>query len=316
MSEPAKQVIPQRLAHNKAHLDAFLKSRGIKSQFPPVEQQLESVVVAGLFKGGYNPSIIRHNGGLVMAYRFHADDTAATRIAVAELDDSFRVTSNQQLEINDETSSHEDPRLFEFKGALWMAYVSSTWPKFPASTVKYVELSKPDHWRVGNPVEYHHAERQTMEKNHCPFPAGDKLHIIYRHSPQQVIYTADERGDMITPSLRWPYGEIRGGTVPMPYHGRLIKFFHSSIRGEMPPTFWRYFIGALVMDAEPPFKMLAVSKRPILRGSEVGGDESVKRFKKNIVFPAGAIEHEGGWLLSVGVNDSQCLLVKVKELNL
>ena len=71
MPELTKQAIPQRLAHNRALMDKFLKARGIVSQFPPVEQQLESIIVKGLPPGSYNPSIIRHRGKLVMAYSFH-----------------------------------------------------------------------------------------------------------------------------------------------------------------------------------------------------------------------------------------------------
>lgn len=66
------------------------------------------------------------------------------------------------------------------------------------------------------------------------------------------------------------------------------------------------------MKAEPPFQMLAVSKRPILYGSEIGGDESRFHWKANIIFPLGAVDYDGGWLLSCGQNDSASLLVKIK----
>ena len=75
-------------------------------------------------------------------------------------------------------------------------------------------------------------------------------------------------------------------------------------------------MGAMLIKAGKEFETLAVSKRPILRGSEIGGDTSRFHFKPNVVIPYGAIEHEGGWLVSVGVNDSQCLLVKIKEKDL
>jgi predicted GH43/DUF377 family glycosyl hydrolase len=127
-----------------------------------------------------------------------------------------------------------------------------------------------------------------------------------------MIFTAGEGAELVTPALRWPYGEIRGGTTPMAYHGKLLKFFHSSLRNEMPPTSWRYYVGAILMEPEPPFQMLAVSQRPILRGSEVGGDNAVSQFKKNIVFPAGCVEKDGVFHLSIGINDSQSAIAKIK----
>jgi predicted GH43/DUF377 family glycosyl hydrolase len=326
MPEISTQLIPQRLAHNKREMDKFLTKYNIVAQWSSVEQQAETIVIRDLYSGSYNASIIRFQGKLVISYRFHPDSTAATKLAIAELDEDFRVTSNQVLDLNDE-SSCEDGRLFEWKGGLWICYVSSTWPIFPASKMVCMKLTKPDHWRASDKFEYWLPDRQTLEKNHVPFPVGDDLHIIYRQNQMQegnpedvsqIIYSQEDRREMKTTALRWPYGEMRGGTVPLPYQGKLIRFFHSSMRNEMPPARQRYYIGAMLMKSEPPFQMLAVSKRPILRGSEVGGDSSRHHFKKNIVFSAGAIEHDGGWVISCGCNDSQSLIVKIteKDLNL
>lgn len=318
MPDPKPQVLAPRLAHNKALLDKFLSERGIVSQFPPVEQQVESVAVKGLPGGAYNPSIIRFHGKLVMTYRFH-EATAKTKLGIAELDDAFDVVYSETLNLDeDENLSLEDARLFEFKGELWMNFTVSTWPNFPSSQMKFAKLYKPDRWRVSDKDLYWLPCRQTMEKNHCPLVHEEMLNIVYRHNWKmddgvwQVVFTPSDKREMKTPGLRWPYGEIRGGTPPLPYQGRLISFFHSSMRNEMPPTTWRYYIGAMLIKAGKEFEMLAVSKRPIARGSEAGGDASRFHFKKNIIIPYGAIEDDGGWMVSCGVNDSQCLLVKIE----
>lgn len=316
MPDPNPPLVAPRLAHNRVLLDNFLSKRGIRSQFPPVEQQLESVVVKPLFPGTYNSCIYRYKGKLLMVSRFHPTNTGATRLVMTELNEDFSVAYNQELSINDENSSHEDAKLFELKGELCMSYVSSTWPTFPASSVKYVTLSKPDHWRTTNPQEYRPSCQQTMEKNWVFFEYEGKLNIIYRQNPELIIFTPEDKREMKSPGLRWPYGEIRGGTMPIPYQGKILRFFHSRLNNEMPPVTWRYYVGAMLMKAEPPFQMLAVSKRPILRGSEIGGEETRVHFKKNVAFPSGAIEHEGGWLVSCGQNDSASLLVKVKEKDL
>jgi len=310
-ADPNYQAVPPRIIYNKLLLDAFLAQRKIVSQWPPVVEQAECIIVQGLFPGGYNPSLIRFHGQLLMAYRFHRGTKYGGYLAIAELDEQFRVTGNHELVIQDEKKAHEDPRLFEFQGRLCMSYVSCALPTFHC-LIKYVELSKPDRWLASAPVEHPYIVRNPREKNHVPFPVGDRLHLIYRENPQQIIFTAGERGDLVTPALRWPYGEIRGGTTPMAYHGKLLKFFHSSLRNEMPPLTWRYYVGAMLMEPEPPFQMLAVSKRPILRASELGGDNRVIHFNKNGVFPLGCVEKDGVFHLSIGINNSQSAIAKIK----
>lgn len=312
---PTTQFIRPHVAHNQALMLKFLDERGIKNQWPPVIEQAESHVIVGLPEG-YNPSIIRFNGKLVLCYRFHPDGTKSTRLGIAELDEDFKVLSTQTLDINDDVPSHEDGRLYVWKQDLYLCYVSSHWPNILACNVKYCRLSKPDHWRCDQPVDYPHSDRDTTEKNHVPFPHGDQLRIIYRTNPRQVIYTANTNEEFVTNALPWPYGEMRGGTTPIPYQDKLLRFFHSRINNDCPPIPWRYFVGAMLLDVEPPYKMVAVSRRPILIASEVGGDPTRHHFKPSIVFPAGAIEHDGGWLLSIGINDSACALVKIKQKDL
>lgn len=325
MPEIKPQVIAPRLVHNRALMDKFLAARGIKAQWPAVEQQLESVVVGGLDAGAYNPSIAQYRGRLVMAYRFH-DTTLKTKIGIAELSENLIVTGKQTLDVGEEADkSIEDGKLFVLKNDLWLNFVVSTWPEFPSSQVKNLMLTKPDHWRTSDKDMYWVSARKTMEKNHVPFVHEEVLHIIWHQAmpedgePKQVIYTPADKREMKTPALRWPYGQFKGGTIPILWNGKLLSFFHSRLDNEMPIKFgkgWRYYVGAVLRRAIPPFDMLAISKRPILRGSEVGGDESRFHFKPNVVFPLGAIEHGGGWLVSVGVNDSQCLLVKITEKDL
>jgi predicted GH43/DUF377 family glycosyl hydrolase len=322
--KPAPKL-PPRIARNKSAMEKYLADNSIVSQWPSISNQLFTHVVKGLPIGSYNNSIIRFRGRLVMTYRFH-DGTAKTKLGIAELDENFTVFYSETLSLDeDETLSLEDARLFIWKGELWLNFVVSTWPNFPSSQVKICKLYKPDHWRFSDKEQYWLPDRQTTEKNHCPIVHDDVLHIVYRNNqPQEcdlsklsrIIYTPADKREMKTPALRWPYGEIRGGTVPILYQGKLLSFFHSHLDSFMPTTTWCYFIGAMLMKAEPPFQMLSVSKRPILYGSEIGGDETRFHHKKNVVFALGAIEHDGGWLLSCGQNDSASLLVKIKEKDL
>ncbi len=325
LQQPVKGV-PPRIQRNKSALEKHLADNGIVSLWPRIEDQKPSFIIKGLPPGAYNPSIVLYRGVVVMTYRFH-DTTLKTKLGIAELDTNYSVVSQQTLDLDeDESLSIEDSRLFIWKGDLWTSFVVSTWPNYPSSQVKIAKLYKPDRWRFSDKEQYWLPDRQTMEKNHVPLVDDEVFHIIYKQAVwqdnnpndlSQVIYSPFEKREMKTPAKRWAYGEVRGGTVPLPYKGRLISFFHSSLWNEMPPTIHRYYVGAIIRKAEPPFQMLEISKRPILRGSEIGGEDRFHA-KKNVVIAYGAIEQSDGWILSVGQNDSACLLVKVteKDLNL
>jgi predicted GH43/DUF377 family glycosyl hydrolase len=325
LQQPLSPKLPPRIARNKSALEKYLAENKIESLWPSIENQLFTIPVKGLPIAAYNPSIIRFRGKLLMLYRFH-EDTLKTKLGIAELDENFSVVSTETLNLDeDETLSLEDGRLYIWKGELWMSYVLSTSPNFPSSQMKICKLYKPDHWRQSDREQYWLPDRQTIEKNHVPIIFDDVFNIIYRsNQPQegdlsdlsQIIYSPFEKREMKTPALRWAYGEVRGGTVPLPYDGKLISFFHSPLDNFPPPNQRNYFVGCVIRKAEPPFQMLAISKRPILRGSMVGGDKTWFHFKPQVCIPYGAIEHEGGWLISVGQNDSAALLVKIQPKDL
>jgi predicted GH43/DUF377 family glycosyl hydrolase len=316
----AMQVVNPRIAHNRSKLTEFLTANNIRCQRPPIEQQVESVVVKGLSTGGYNGAIHQFEDKFVLVYRWHHNEQqpAQTRLAIAELDDNFNVTHNEDLDLNDDDST-EDGRIFVHDGKLKMVYVSSRWPAMPWSVVKVCELSKPDHWRASNFQETQPIgiEKQPIEKNFVPFVVDGEAFILYRSRPKQIIYNFGGFQIFESQSLHYPYGEIRGGCI-IPWEGKLLRFFHCSNRLEMPPTTWRYSVGCVLMEPKPPFKMISVSKKPIVWGSEIGGDESARHFKKNIAIVFGAVERNGEILLSIGQNDSAVLIAKIKpeDLNL
>lgn len=314
-TEPAIQVINPRIAHNRAKLAEFLTANNIRCHRPPIEQKVESVIVKGLHPGGYNGAIQQFDGKLVLVYRWHHNphQPAQTRLAIAELDANLNVTHNEDLDLNDDNSV-EDGRCFVHEGKLKMVYVSSRWPSMPWSVVKVCTLTKPDHWRASDFSETQPIgiEKQPIEKNFVPFVVDGEAFILYRSRPKQIIYNLGGFQIFESKSLHYPYGEIRGGCI-IPWEGKLLRFFHCSNRLEMPPTTWRYSIGCVLMELKPPFKMISVSKKPIVWGSEIGGDESARHFKKNIAIPFGVIQRDDSFFVSIGQNDSACAIVKIKQ---
>ena len=87
---------------------------------------------------GYNPSIARIGGRMFMAYRWHEEDTPATSIVMAQIDDHWNPLETVEIRVpkGGGIQSIEDPRLFVYEGELHISYVASTWPdKTPKSTV-------------------------------------------------------------------------------------------------------------------------------------------------------------------------------------
>jgi predicted GH43/DUF377 family glycosyl hydrolase len=180
--------------------------------------------------------------------------------------------------------------------------------------------------------KFGHNDFSGMEKNWVFFSFAGKVHGIYScHFDHRVLEMDGEKvtKEYITPGPAWEYGEIRGGTPPVPYKdGTWLRFFHSRIWDRKPlrkprtkaerifqPTDripWRYYVGALVMESKPPFRVLNVSRSPILTGTErwIPG---CPHWKPNVVIPYGCVPQENGWMVSLGVNDALSCLATITE---
>lgn len=112
---------------------------------------------------------------------------------------------------------------------------------------------------------------------------------------------------------RWEkiYGQLRGGTPAIGIDGKLISFFHPSIRHL---GIAKYFFGAIAFDDTPPHRLIAVSADPI----EYDGIYTSKRSffsssSKLVVFPSGIVDLGDSVLVSCGENDSCTKLVKFSK---
>jgi predicted GH43/DUF377 family glycosyl hydrolase len=131
------------------------------------------------------------------------------------------------------------------------------------------------------------------------------LYCIYKSHPDQIVFEME--GDRVIkeykiPGPRWAWGDIRGGTTPIPYKGALLRFFHSALDYDILPNRRRYFVGAMTMEDKPPFKPVAISRRPILWGSELDTLSETERssalqYKTKVIFPLGAVQNGPGTFL-------------------
>lgn len=319
---PKIQAESKTRTHN---WDIVIKSPML-ARYPAVADQLETLKLdtRHMMLFGYNPTLLKTPQGFNMVYRYH-EAGSNTALGVAEFDILGNFQSGGRLHaIKDK--SLDDAKYFQCNGQTLISWVESNYPLDLKAVVKYAPISGGLDLGHIKTFPFDGNDGSTCQKNYLPF---DK-YCIYACSPKHLVYEHfDTSSDVAwckheTESPRWAYGEIRGGTPPVPYEGKLLRFFHSSLRNEFASTVaHRYYIGCYLMEDKPPFKVVRVCKKPILFGSELDSlttEQRTKCFhrKVNVVFPNGLIEAKDSWLLSSGANDCEIVLsiVRPKDLNL
>lgn len=310
-----------RLEHNSKLSQEFITKLAVRGRYPSVLDQSASLPLelTKLVRFAYNPSILEDLGCLLMAYRYHDGDTLSTKLALAQVAFDGKVLSNRTLEFPDNSGSVEDPKLFRMGDAVWICWVYSSWPVRPVNAV--VRYGRLEGNKIVNIHQIEPKTPKTIEKNIVPFMCGTSLFCIYESEPEQVVYELREGkvvSEFRSPSPIWAYGPVRGGAPPVEYQGKLLRFFHSGMDNEWSGWRRRYFLGACVLDSAPPFTVQAISSRPVVYGSEIdplnASDRSqCQQYKPRVVFPGGALEKDGQFLVSVGVNDSACSILKITE---
>lgn len=279
-----------------------------------------------------NPGLLRWQGKLWLAYRFHRMDTPTKRsgIGLCEIDPQTGIAlgDSQLLPLTNatDTEHHEDCRLFVFNGEPFISLTEMVGyrPGIDYTCVmKYARLKlSRGKWSVLQEWQPRHGNNNGFkkEKNWIFFEHDKKLHCIYATDPEHVILELD--GDSVkrkcvSPGPLWQWGHIRGGTPPVDLgDGRMMCVFHSSIPTETPPHYVRYYAAAYTFEKKPPFRVLQISEQPILSGSEEDGHRVDPRYtegwKPYVVFPCGLVPDKDGWLMSLGINDWQCAIARLR----
>lgn len=311
----------KRLEHNRKLMEEYVASSGVHCRFSKVSEQVDCIPLQRdkLKPFGYNPSIIEHDGRMFMAYRYH-QGTPSTKLAMAEIKETGEVVSGWPLVMDGR--SIEDPKLFPHNGHVFMSWVEASYPELPLrSVVKWGLYAHLDgHIVSPTQIQFGRNDWTALEKSWVMFEHEGNAWFIYQSSPEQMVVRVDTLEPQVSPGPKWAYGTIKGGTAPVPYEDKLLRFFHSTLDNDPGEWYRRYFIGAMLMENRPPFAVTHVSKTPIIYGNETGfvKRNDCEHFKGNVVFPSGVIARDWGWLLSLGENDSSCVIAKVtpKELNL
>lgn len=284
----------------------------------------------------WNCGMIRYKGRLWLSIRYHLGQEHASRCATSlcPIDKAtFQPTAlaqhlNLPATVGDE--HFEDARLFMFKGEPYISWTQMTGYRPGVDYqchIRYARLKLlGNRWLIEESFypQYGRNNGSGKEKNWVFFERDKKLYCVYQDtSSHKVIQVEGERivAEFDTEPAKWPWGPIRGGAPPVPFgDGKMLHVFHSSLPTEEPPNYVRYYAGAYVFEDKPPFRILSITGKPIIAGSEEDGHGFDPRYsdgwKPYIPFPCGCVPDGDDFLVSFGVNDWQCAVGRVTSKHL
>lgn len=208
----------------------------------------------------------------------------------------------------------EDARAVWHEGHFWVSHV--VWERHrPFGGKQALSKFTPD-WKLVEMIKPAFGKNEhdpdvtvaRTEKNWVWFLHEGAWHCVYSFSPQHTVF---KLGDPLpikskSDASLWNYGEIRGGTPPVKVGDEYFTFFHSSIPWKKRQK--RYYVGAYAFEAEPPFRVTAITNEPLFVGSE---DDERLIEGPLCVFPCGALLEEDKWLVAFGVNDERCAWIRI-----
>jgi predicted GH43/DUF377 family glycosyl hydrolase len=233
----------------------------------------------------FNASIIADGDGYVIAAR---NGWRGSEIYAGRLDRQFRPAGEPvKLYLRHHWFANygrEDPRLFQFGGALHIAFIGVVGGRMIRHTNQMFARLSPG-LQVEDIFHPRYAGRNLWEKNWQFFESGQQLYAVYSFAPHKILRIEGNWAEVAyeTPTpARWnPGTEVRGGASPVLVGDEFWCFFHS--RSERPR---RYMAGVYTFQAEPPFRVRRITPDPILTadGATKPGDQYCP-----VVFPCGAV---------------------------
>lgn len=146
---------------------------------------------------------------------------------------------------------------------------------------QYVAFNRPVPGGIGNPEMW-------IAKSPDLIHWGEQKHFC-------GLSNEDENG--------WDNGRIGGGAVPFKTEKGWVKIYHAADKND------RYCLGAFLLDADDPSKVLAKTAEPILQPET---DYEKKGFFGNVVFTCGCLLKEDTVIIYYGAADDKICRVDIR----
>lgn len=282
----------------------------------------------------FNPSIVRYRGKLLMSFREIAYPTYFSWIGLVWLDENFCPQGEvHHLNIVLDAYGSEDARLVTSGDKLYIIYngnrrICSDLQKGSGGDRMYIgeliEENKNFYVASENCLNFFEGESgDKREKNWVPFDYENNLLLAYSLSPHRILKPllgteSCETFDVTKSSIKWPWGELRGGTPALLDNDQYISFFHSSLPMKSVFSCYasipHYFLGAYTFTKEPPFFITHLSPKPIMSQSFYEPNPYQPYWHPVIVvFPCGILIDKNYIWVTYGKHDHEIWMVKMDK---
>jgi predicted GH43/DUF377 family glycosyl hydrolase len=293
----------------------------------------------------FNPSIIRWQGRLLMAFRqiskfpqmIKLPSSSASSIGLVWLDENFNPVGAPRILRQTERNQPSDPMYFEdgrlivINDRLYVIYTGNSEQILEDKGFKMF-VSELDfdgrEFRVISTEclsSFKGSRKNLRERNWVPFEYAGKLLLAYSLRPHKILMPLlNNTGKCESyasshPSAVWDWGQLRGGTPALPIDDKLnLAFFHSSIYISTAHSHNQltrhYFMGAYTFSREPPFEIKQISPEPIVGKNFYRGPLYKPYWNPvNVIFPCGFFVDENYIWVTYGRQDHEMWVVKLDK---
>lgn len=270
----------------------------------------------------FNPGAFYADGKFHIVYRAQAENgtsclgyaTSRDGITIDERlpDPIYYPRTEFEIKINQTGNSGcEDPRLVVFEQQILMFYTAYNGVNEPRVALTQIPLNDflARHWNMWS-LPRIISPPGMMDKNACVFPEKIDGKFVFLHRiGSNIVF--DFRDDLLfaepdpwlrslreIPSLphSWDSMKIGISAPPIKTNRGWILLYHGVSSYDR-----HYRVGAMLLDLKEPWKVLARTADPILQ-PETSWER--KGFVNNVVFPCGAVEHDGKIFIYYGGSDT------------
>jgi predicted GH43/DUF377 family glycosyl hydrolase len=287
-------------------------------------KQIHQINIPGA-PGAYNASLIEHENGFIMAFRYDRYLIPIERypheyyqhICLVKLDEEFNSIGEYSFcrELGERAY---DPRLVRVGSNIYLIYTSHRPEHSNSLMSSMLCLSriqpKSDGFKIQPPTPLYVSFQQRWEKNWVPFDYKGTFLMGYTINPH-VIISPSHNGSSAhlftsSPQISWNFGIIRGGTPAVLVDDEYLAFFHSSVFN--PLTGWyTYYMGAYTFKSKPPFTLTRISIEPFYH-PDFYSIPHTPLSSSLVIFPAGLVVKNNRIFISYGENDAG---IKVMEID-
>lgn len=216
-----------------------------------------------------NASIEEYLDNYIVAFRI--DKNEINSIGITFLDKNFEEIGLFK-KVDVKSSAAQDARIFKYSNDYFLIYNDKLPIEHNSRAMNLAKLNDKTLTIDYKTILDQHIK--IIEKNWTPFIYNNELHFAYSLMPHKILklnnFQKNDLSHLVFEEgcfsrFFWKWGEPRGGTPAKLVDGNYLSFFHSSFGKKKKSK--QYVMGAYIFEPNPPYKVLKVSKFPLIFGN-------------------------------------------------